>query len=76
MARVALKVVAALVLAIPLCFVATFYLSPVWGWFESELGVESIGHAAPAGWCFIATYALFTLPAVGWLLRGARPDGL
>lgn len=69
--RVALQGVAVLVLAIPLSFVATFGLAPVWRWFESELGIESIGHSAPATWCFIATYALVTLPAIGWLLRGA-----
>jgi hypothetical protein len=45
------------------------WLWPVWEWFELDLGIESIGHAMPAGCCFIVTCAALIVPALVWILR-------
>ena len=52
-----LKVLAVFILSMPLSIVATFALGDVWAWFERERGIESVGHAMYAGWCFQVTYA-------------------
>jgi hypothetical protein len=38
-------------------FVTLLFL-PLWRWIEERLHVESVGHSGPAGWCFLASYAL------------------
>jgi len=49
-------------LALPLAFILTFILSPLWNWFETVSGIESLGHSGPANWCYVATYiALFSI---------------
>jgi hypothetical protein len=54
----------AFVACAPAAFVVTFLLRPLWDWFERTTGIESLGHAAPADWCFLAVYALLLLGAV------------
>jgi hypothetical protein len=56
-----LKVLLVLIVAVPLAFVGTFILAPLWSWIEARFAIEAMGHSAPAGWCFIATYALLAL---------------
>ncbi|MEY4510835.1 MAG: hypothetical protein RLZZ450_2957 [Pseudomonadota bacterium] len=63
-----LAVVASLVVAIPISLVTTFVLWPLWSWVEQRLGIESIGHSAPAQWCFVAAYAVLALAVVGCFL--------
>jgi hypothetical protein len=65
---VGVSLLAVLALSLPLAFAATFMLWPVWSWAELDLGIESIGHSMPAGWCFGATYAAITVPMVSWIL--------
>jgi hypothetical protein len=52
------KVIVILVLALPIAVVGTFMLGPLWSWVEATYGIESVGHAMYAGWCFVATYAV------------------
>jgi hypothetical protein len=40
----------------PMSVVMTMAVSPVWSWFESLTGIESMGHSGPATWCFVFTY--------------------
>ena len=54
------------VLALPLAFVLTFLLAPLWSWIEATYGIESIGHSGPADWCFYAVYGV--LIAAGTLM--------
>jgi len=62
-----LGVPALLVILAPICFIATFLLHPLWSWIEATFGVESIGHAAPADWCFFAVYGLFVIVSLPFL---------
>ena len=62
-----------LLLAVPVSVFVTLLLLPLWRWTEARLQVESVGHSGPAGWCFLASYALVT--AVGgavWSRRTRR----
>lgn len=70
-----MKVLAVLGVAIPISFVATFTLFPLWSWCEEALAIESVGHSAPAGWCFAVTYAVIVTPILVWLLRRAWGAG-
>lgn len=65
-----LKVLAILVLAAPASIFGTFLLGPLWAWVEERHGIEAVGHAMYAGWCFLATYSAVALFG---LLLFARP---
>jgi hypothetical protein len=55
---------------LPVSFVTTITLLPLWRWIEAEHGVEPIGHSGPAEWCFWTVYAVWiTLVATIWMLR-------
>lgn len=64
-----------IVACLPLTFVVTFLLMPLWSWIEATKGIESVGHSGPADWCFETVFAL--LIALGlityWLLARRRP---
>jgi len=47
-----------LVLAMPVTFILTILLSPLWSWIEATYGIESMGHSGPADWCF---WLIFTI---------------
>lgn len=51
---------------LPVAFILTLAIFPVWRWFEEISGIESFGHSGPVEWCFIATYSLCLLVAVVW----------
>jgi hypothetical protein len=57
--------VALSVAALPIALLATFLLSPVWGWFEAKTGIESLGHSGPATWCFGAVYLVLLVAGFG-----------
>ena len=59
-----LKIVAVLLVSLPLSVFGTFMLGPLWAAIEETHGIESVGHAMYAGWCFVATYAAFVLAGV------------
>lgn len=67
-----LKILAVLVVSAPLSVFATFALSPLWSWVESRFGIESVGHAMYAGWCFIATYAAIAVLGLALFARPTR----
>jgi hypothetical protein len=55
---------AVLVVCMPIAFIGTFLLSPLWSWMEKTYGIESIGHSGPADWCFYVVYGV--LVALAW----------
>ena len=58
---------------VPLAFIATFLLTPLWSWIEATYGIESVGHSGPADWCFEAVYALFvSIVTIAWILNRRR----
>ena len=66
--RSILVLVGILVLAMPLTFVMTIMLLPVWSAIERRWGIESVGHSGPAEWCFWVVFAINII----MLLAGAR----
>lgn len=72
MRRFAICVLAAVVIllvCVPLAFVVTIALLPLWSWIEAAYGLESVGHSGPADWCFWLIYALLAaLSLAGALL--------
>ncbi len=44
--------------SVPIAFVVTILLFPLWSWVEDTFGIESVGHSGPAGWCFVLTYLI------------------
>jgi hypothetical protein len=61
-----------LFLAVPVAFVVTLALYPLWSWIEATFGIESVGHSGPADWTFLATYALLAITALSVLWRNWR----
>lgn len=62
-----------LLLAVPVSVFVTLLLLPLWRWIEANVHVEAVGHSGPAGWCFIATYAVVTVAgALAWFHRARR----
>ena len=55
---------AVLVVCMPVAFIGTFLLSPLWSWMEKTYGIESIGHSGPSDWCFYVVYGV--LVALAW----------
>ena len=47
------------VLGVPVTFFLTIALLPLWGAIERRLGIESVGHSGPAGWCFWTVFLLY-----------------
>jgi hypothetical protein len=61
-----------LVACMPVTFLGTFALYPLWSWIESRYGIESVGHSGPADWCFWTVYALLVAIVVAWYGRAIR----
>jgi hypothetical protein len=66
-----LKLLAVLVVSVPLAIFGTFMLGPLWARVETVHGIESVGHAMYAGWCYAATYGAVVM--AGLLLVFALP---
>lgn len=65
--------IAFLALCLPLSFIITIALLPLWSWIEATYAIESVGHSGPADWCFWAVYAaLIALGAGASLFRRSR----
>ena len=61
------------VLALPVAFVLTMMLAPVWSAIERRWGIESLGHSGPATWCYALVFVcavLVSLAAYLWRLGG------
>lgn len=56
-----LKALAVLVVSVPLAIFGTFALGDLWAWVEETHGIEAVGHAMYAGWCYLATYAVIAV---------------
>ena len=69
-----LKVLAVLVVSLPLAFFGTFALGGLWEWFETRHGIEAVGHAMYSGWCYVVTYAAIVLVGLIGLALLARPS--
>jgi len=47
----------------PIAFIGTILLIPLWSWNEKTYGVESIGHSGPSDWCFYVVYGVLVVLA-------------
>jgi phosphotransferase system glucose/maltose/N-acetylglucosamine-specific IIC component len=63
--RLIFTVLAVLIVCLPIAFIVTILLSPLWSWIEATYGIESIGHSGPSDWCF---YLVYGVVATGGLL--------
>jgi hypothetical protein len=62
-------IMAVLVIAVPLTLIVTFLLYPLWSWLDVIAGIESLGHAGPANWCYESVYLVLVIIGVRYLLR-------
>ena len=62
--RLALIALAVLIVCLPIAFIVTFLLSPLWSWIEATYGIESIGHSGPSDWCFYLVYGVLNVAAL------------
>jgi phosphotransferase system glucose/maltose/N-acetylglucosamine-specific IIC component len=65
--RVAPITLAILIACLPIAFIATFLLSPLWSWIEATYGIESIGHSGPSDWCFNVIYGVLNAFAFAFI---------
>ena len=59
---------AVLIICMPIAFIGTILLIPLWSWIEKTYGIELIGHSGPSDWCFYVVYGV--LSAVVFALIG------
>lgn len=65
-----------IVLALPVAFVLTMMLAPVWSAIERRWGIESLGHSGPAAWCYALVFACVVVVSLAaYLWRLDRPAG-
>jgi len=55
---------AILIVCMPMAFIVTMLLIPLWSWIEKTYGIESIGHSGPSDWCFYVVYGLLSAAAM------------
>ena len=53
-----------IILTLPLSFITTVIIHPLWRWFEEATGIESFGHSGPADWCYLLDYVVIAGIAV------------
>jgi hypothetical protein len=62
-----------LVLDLPVTFVLTMMLVPLWSAIERRWGIESVGHSGPALWCYAAVLACVVVLSLGtYAIRSSR----
>lgn len=59
-------------LGVPVTFVATIALLPLWSMIERRYGIESVGHSGPADWCFWTVFVIYLLSA--WAMSRVLRD--
>ena len=47
-----------IIIGLPISFLVTFLLTPLWSWLEKTSEIESLGHSGPSDWCFVAVYLI------------------
>jgi hypothetical protein len=67
--RVSLVLVGILLVSLPISFVLTLALIPLWSLLEDTWGIEAIGHSGPAEWCHLTVLVMVT---TGLLVRQFR----
>lgn len=60
---------AMVLLGLPVAFLATMALLPLWSAVEQRTGIESVGHSGPASWCFSLVFLVYLCVACA----AARP---
>jgi hypothetical protein len=74
-ARRILITLVCLTIALPVAAVCTLMLLGLWRWIEATTGIESIGHSGPAGWCYVAVYAIIAVLSIAVGVRaGVHSD--
>ena len=68
---------AVLLACMPIAFLITMLLIPLWSWIEATYGIESIGHSGPSDWCFYLVYGTLSAAAliVAFLIRRSYRRG-
>jgi hypothetical protein len=69
------RVLLALVLfavCLPVAFIVTFALLPLWSWIEATYGIESVGHSGPSDWCFWLVWVMASTTALAVQVRTNR----
>jgi hypothetical protein len=66
--RLAFIVLGVPIASLPIAFIATILLSPLWSWIEATYGIESIGHSGPSDWCFYVVYGLLNAIVFAFIL--------
>lgn len=63
-----------IVLNVPVAFVLTMMLVPLWSAIERRWGIESVGHSGPAPWCYSAVFVCVAALSIGvYLYRLGSP---
>lgn len=71
--RAPLKLAVVLLLGMPAAFVLTLLAFPAWAFFEEVTGIEACGHSGPAGWCYVADYAVLVCAGLWLVFRRRQP---
>jgi hypothetical protein len=73
--RIFLLWLVAAVVSLPLGFILTIVLLPLWSWVEATTGIESVGHSGPADWCYWVTLVVvffgIAVPVLIWERRNS-----
>lgn len=57
------------VLDVPVTFVLTMMLVPLWSAIERRWDIESVGHSGPAPWCYSLVFVCVVVLSLGTYLR-------
>ena len=67
-----------IVLNLPVAFVLTMMLVPLWSAIERRWGIEAVGHSGPAPWCYSLVFVCAVVLSIGVYLHRlgspATPD--
>jgi hypothetical protein len=62
------------VLDLPVAFVLTMMLTPLWSTIERRWGIEALGHSGPATWCYVVVFGCVVIVSLAtYLGRLGRP---
>ncbi|UUY07956.1 hypothetical protein LRS11_19430 [Pseudomonas sp. J452] len=50
----------------------TLLLLPLWGWLDTSIGIEALGHSGPAPWCYGLSIGALALLGIILLARAHR----
>jgi hypothetical protein len=71
----ALTVLLIFMICVPIAFLATVLLSPLWRWIGTTFGIEAVGNSGPSQWCFFMVYAILCAGSLKALRRLAIEAG-